>query len=437
VRLYSPSNTTTNRYGVTSSLIWDINESQRVRAGYTYDYGRHRQTGEYSTLNADGDPTDVFGGREGFGPRFTTPFGDIFQKRDRSSIASLSQFSAEYRGDFADDMFTVVIGVRIPEFERELLQRCYSQAGSTSSTQWCTDSAPDGAAATPGFVWFDRNGNGTQQSNEIFAPPFETTVTYDDVLPNVGFVYRPAEDHQIFLSYAEGLSAPRTDDLYGGNTVAEVHRVEPETSQAYDLGYRYQTSNLLAGVTVWYNQFQNRIIRSVDPDDPTFAIARNVGEVDLWGAELQVGFQPTEALTLYASAAYSDSELQNNLPGTTVGAGNVLPGQADWTFAARAEYEIGPFTFGLQGKHVGERFANDANTEVAPDYNVVDFDARWDLGDMLRNERTYLQLNVTNLFDENYLGTISPGTVVAGGFPSALYSLGAPRTVTLTLRTQF
>ncbi|MEZ5960511.1 MAG: TonB-dependent receptor [Hyphomonadaceae bacterium] len=454
VLLYSPSNTTTNRYGITSSLIWDINDNQRVRVGYTYDYGRHRQTGEYSTLNAMGDPSDVFGGREGFGPRFINNYGDIFQKRDRSSIASLSQWSAEYRGDFMDDRFTMVVGVRIPEFERELLQRCFAQAGSTSSTQFCTDSTPDVAPlldpniglVSAGFVWFDLDGDGRidsgssdpdplrRQSLEVYAAPFTATVNYSDVLPNVGFVYRPAENHQFFLSYAEGLSAPRTDDLYGGNTVTELQRVEPETSQAYDLGYRYQAGNMLAGATLWYNQFQNRIIRSVDPDDPTFAISRNVGAVDLWGAEIQAGWQPTEALTLYGSASYVMSELQNNLPGQVVGAGNELPGQANWTYAARAEYEMGPFTFGLQGKYVGERYANDFNSEVAPDYTVVDFDARWDLGTMLRNENTYLQLNVTNLLDEEYLGAITFFGVNNG---TGSYALGAPQTVTLTLRAQF
>lgn len=445
VLLYAPSNTTTNRYGITSSLIWDISETQSLRVGYTYDYGRHRQTGEYSTLDSSGNPTDVFGGRQGFGTSFTNAYGDVFQKRDRSSIASLSQWSAEYRGDFMDDRLTVVAGVRIPEFERELLQRCFAPAGSTSSTQFCTDRATDtpsspaqAALVAPGFVWFDLNGNGTVQNsgsgNEVFAPPFATTVSYSDVLPNVGFTYRPAENHQFFLSYAEGLSAPRTDDLYGGNTIAETQRVEPETSQAYDLGYRYQAGSILAGATLWYNQFQNRIIRSVDPDDPTFAIARNVGAVDLWGAELQVGWEASDALTLYGSASYVMSELQNNLPGQTQGRGNELPGQANWTYAARAEYEIGALTFGLQGKFVGERFANDFNTEVAPEYTVFDFDARWDLGTLLRNDRTYLQLNVSNLFDEQYLGAISFFGVNSG---TGSYSLGAPQTMTLTLRAEF
>lgn len=441
VRLYSPSNTTTNRYGVTSSLIWDLNPTNQIRVGYTYDYGRHRQTGEYAMFDASGDPRDVFGGREGFGTPILTADGRIFQKRDRSSIASLNQWSAEYRGDFMDDALTVVVGLRAPEFERELNQRCHSVAGSTSSTQYCTTQTPDIPNAVsdptglvaPGFVWFDNNGNGVVSASEVYAPPFQADVSYDDVLPNVGVVYRPAEDHQIFVSYAGGLSAPRTDDLYGGNTVDELRRVEPETSQAYDLGWRYNTGSLIASAGLWYNQFQNRIIRSVDPDDPTFAIARNVGDVDLWGADAQIGFQPMEALTLYGSLAYQQSELQSNLPGQTVGAGNAIPGSAEWTFAARAEYAFGAFTLGVQGKHVGERFANDFNTEVAPEFTLVDLDMRYDLSETLGNERTYLQLNVTNLFDEEYLSTISTGANGGTGF----YGLGAPQTVTLTLRAEF
>ena len=436
VRLYAPSNTTTNRYGVTTSLIWDINPTNQLRVGYTYDYGRHRQTGEYGLLDANGDPRDVFGGREGFGQPIFTSDGRIFQKRDRSSIASLSQWSAEYRGDFMEDRLTLVLGVRAPEFERELDQRCFALGGNTSSTQYCTAQTPTlvDPLEPDGFVYFDVNGNTVQDGNEpTYSQPFEANVQYDDVLPNIGVIFRPADNHQLYFSYAEGLSAPRTDDLYGGNTPDEVQRVQPETSQAYDLGWRYQTDRLILGLGAWYNQFQNRIIRSVDPNDPTFAIARNVGDVDLWGADAQVGYQATESLMLYGSLAWMQSELQDNLPGQVVGEGLAIPGNAEWTFAARAEYSAGPFTFGVQGKHVGERFANDFNTEVAPDFTLVDLDVRYDLGRMLGNERTYLQLNVTNLFDEEYLSTISTGVNGGTGF----YSLGAPQTLTVTLRAEF
>ncbi|MBC7768429.1 MAG: TonB-dependent receptor [Phycisphaerales bacterium] len=431
VRLYSPSNTNTYRYGAISSLIWDVNDHHRVRFGYTYDMGRHRQTGEFGYLRANGDPENEFGGDLG-APIFNGD-GEIFQKRDRSSIATLNQLSAEWRGDFANDTVTVVLGLRAPQFERDLDQNCFAAKGSTSSTQYCTTQTPDTPGAldpnlglvSGGFVWFDNNGNGTVQTNEIYAPPFEASVEYDDVLPNFGITFRPMDGHQVFFSYAEGISSPRTDDLYSGITVAQLGDVQLETTSAYDVGYRYQNSTLLASATVWYNQFENRIERSADPSDPSLFFSRNVGAVDLWGAEAAIGFQASDALFLYGAASWTDSEVQSS--------GAVVVDTPDWTFTARGEYEIGPVTLGAQASYVGERFANDANTEIAEAYTTVDLDARYSLGQAFGGEETFVQLNVINLFDEEYFGQLSSGT----GSGAGLYNLGAPQTVMVSLRTQF
>lgn len=441
VQLYSPSNTRTYRYGVTSSLIWDLNDDHRLRVGYTYDYGRHRQTGEYSPMDSNGDPSDVFGGRDGFGTSFNTAQGVVFQKRDRSSIASLSQFNLEYRGDFMDDTIGLVLGVRAPVFTRELNQNCYSVKGSTSSTQFCTTRASIASPTSPGFRRFDFNGDGDVLDNisgvfnetTDYAPPFAAEVEYDAILPNIGLSWRPIENHQFFLSYAEGLSAPRTDDLYGGILVSQLSTVEPESTQSIDLGWRFQGDRLLTAATLWHTNFENRIVRSQDPTDPTVSFARNVGEVVLWGADAQVGYEVSDAFNLYGSIAYTSSELQDNLPQQVVGQGLALVDTPEWTAAVRGEYEIGSFTIGAQAKWVDERFSNDFNTEVTPSYTTVDLDLRYDLGTLFRNENTYVQFNVINLFDESYIGTISSGTNNGTGF----FALGAPRTMMLTIAAEF
>jgi iron complex outermembrane receptor protein len=345
----------------------------------------------------------------------------------------LEQWSAEYRGDFLNDALTVIVGLRAPTFTRDLDQHCYSAKGNSSSTQYCTTQDadtpglgdPNLSLLNGGFTWFDNNGNGTIQTNEIYAPPFKASVQYDDVLPNFGVVYRPAEGHQIFFSYAEGFSDPRTDDLYSGITVAQLGDAQPETTTAYDLGYRYQGSNILFSSTVWFNHFKNRIERSQDPLDPTLFYSRNVGEVDLWGFDAAAGWQVTDALFLYGAASYTDSELKST--------GAQVVDTPDWTFRARGEYEIGPFTIGAQARYIGERQGNDANTaaEVAPSYTIVDLDARWAI--VSGDHDTYLQLNVINLFDEEYLAQMSSGT----GTGAALYNLGAPRAIMLALRTEF
>lgn len=439
VRLYSPSNTNTIRYNILSSLIWDITEGQRLIFGVTYDTGRHRQTGEYSLLDAQGNPGNVFGGKPGEGGQaILTLAGATFQKRDRLSIATLEQFSVRYIGDFLNDMLTLDIGVRAPHFERELDQRCYTGAGSSSDPTCATGFVPAGVA------------------------PFQATVEYDDVLPSVGIVFRPGESHQIFASYSEGLSAPRTDDLYNGLSLAQLDLVEPETSQAYDLGYRFQSDRLMLSTQVWYNQFQNRIVRVFDQVEG-INISRNIGDVDLWGWELEAGVQVTDAFTAYLSTAYTGSEVQSNLPAVytppnpdepylVATAGKELVETPEWTFATRLEYEAGPFTIGVQGKYVGERWVTDVNDLASDAYTTVDLDLRWDFGAVLGTDRTYLQLNVSNLFDERYYGNLSTQicSVNPAGVPPAnafdcesgvigtpRFNLGAPRTWMLSLRTQF
>lgn len=408
VRLYSPSNTNTIRYTASTSLIWDVNDTNRIIFGYTYDTGRHRQTGEFGYLDDNGDPESVWGGKdEQGGNQIFDVAGNVFQKRDRLSIATLSQPSVRYVGDFANDSITLDIGVRAPTFTRELDQRCWAALGSTSDPTCGYD---------PGGTTID---------------PFETEVEWDDVLANVGVSWRPADGHQIFVSYAETISAPRTDDLYSGIQPDDLQdSVEPETAQSFDVGYRYQTGALILSTGAFFSQFENRIVRSYD-EVLDISIARNVGAVDIWGAEAQAGYQLSDAFSIYASAAYLDSEVQDDLevsPGVfQPTGGKQLVETPDWTFSARGEYETGPFRFGAQARYVGERWRTDVNDLAADSYTVVDIDANWDI-----LESTSLQLNVTNLFDEDYQSSLSTATT---GTPN--YMIGAPRTFLMSVRTQF
>lgn len=410
VRLYSPSNTNTLRYTLSTSLIWDINETNRVIFGYTYDTGRHRQTGEYGLLDANGDPLSVWGGKDGEGEgEILTLAGQVFQKRDRLSVATLSQPSVRYIGDFFNDRLTLDVGIRAPEFTRDLNQRCWAPISSTSDPVCNFD---------PGL------GNDVN--------PFRVTVDYSDVLPNVGLVYRPTEGHQFYLAYAETLSAPRTDDLYSGVQPANIQNsVEPETSRNYDIGYRFNSDRLLFSVGAFYNEFDNFIVRSFDPNTGE-TYSRNVGAVNRWGGEAQLGVQFTEAFSLISTAAFNDSEVQSNLPGTTVGtffatAGKQVVETPEWTFTNRFEYDGGNFQLGLQQRFVGDRWRTDINDLKAPEYTVFDFDASWDV-----LENTSLRFNVVNLFDQDYIGSMSTANT---GTPS--YNIGAPRTMWLTVRTEF
>lgn len=452
VSLYTPNTTNTRRWGVTSSLIWDVNDQHRVRLAYTGDWAHHRQTGDFGFLDANGNPEDVFGGKDGYGRRVQGVAGaGNLRGRDRESQAILNQFAAEYRGLFFDNALTLNVGLRAPRFQRDLDQHCYTQNGT--GTVRCTNETPTPLA----------NGNVTlpSQGATEYIPPFQATLKFDDVLPNIGASWRFGEHMSVYASFAQGLSAPRTDNVYTvkrGPTPTEIlfTSVQPETTDAYDLGFRYQADGVIGSVALWQNNYQNRIVSAFDEELGIF-VDRNVGDVDMRGVDMQLGAELFDGFTMYGSASYIESELLSNTPlgasptNVLLTAGASVVETPDWTYAVRADWDVTDWlSVGLQGKYVGSRFSTDVNDQSVPEYTVVDFDARLDL-DFLNIENSYLQFNVTNLLDEEYLGGISsqtnalaivdtdPGTAgnQTRGANLPTYALGAPRTVQVTLRYEF
>ena len=458
VRFYTPNNTNTHRLGLTASLIWDITDQHRVRVAYTFDRAHHRQTGEWGFLEADGNPQSPFSGRN------ATPVLDAnglqFQQRDRTSIALLHQLAGQYIGRFFDDRLRVEVGLRLPFFKRDLETFCPIEAAGAGFA-YCTSQPilARGAATTTVVPAGTPNNSipifvnvGDAALPAAYRPvyaPFAADYSFNPVLPNLGFVYDFGNGFSAFASYARGFSAPRTDNLYR----APIVTVDPETTNAYDLGVRYTRRNIQAQATLWKIDYANRIVTSFNPDQG-ISIDRNVGSVETWGFDGSFAWQPIPEVSLLAIASYNHSRLQENVqigsfpagvtscnPLPTVGAGLIseaicartagkrVTETPDWQFGGRAQVYLGPLTVGLQAKWVDERYATDDNSILVDDYTTVDLDARFDL-EVIGIPESYVQFNATNLFGGNYFGNIST-QINAAGNPN--FSIGAPRTFMLTL----
>jgi len=427
IRLYRPNNTNTNRYGVNASLIYEINTSNRVRIAYTRDDARHRQTGEFTFLDANGNTTNVFGGRNG--TPILTLDGAVFQTRDRKSVAVLDQFAGEYRGQFFKDMVTVSLGVRAPYFRRELNQFCNT--------------------TTAGFAYCSAQAQSTISPANNARGLFNATVKYDKILPNVGISLMPAEGHMIFGGYSQNLSSPRTDDLYD----VQIVNAQPETTELFEVGYRYQHGPVLGSIGAYTSRFDNRIVRAFD-QDLGINIARNVGSVRFKGFDGQVGYEVVRGVELYGTYSYTETKLLNDLilGRNAAGVATILPIKGKQLvetpkhqFGLRASYRGENVSAGVELKRVGNRYATDVNDEIAEAYTVVNLNARYKL-DELGLRGSYIQFNWSNVLNEHYLGNISSqtnatniiasnGNTITAGFPT--YSVGAPSTIQAALRLAF
>jgi iron complex outermembrane receptor protein len=465
---YSASETQTYRYGLTSSLLYDLNEQNHFQLSYTYDLGRHRQTGEFTSVDPlTGAPADVFGGRPGYGRQIGSADGVAIRARDRYSIALLNQISANYIGKFLDDKLHINLGVRAPYFTRKLDQHCYTFNGTSAhcdsidpakvQAAFNTDQAanrPQGATATAlttmlGSSNISTGLNGTPN----FKFPFKQTFNFNKLLPNAGITYRLNEQHLFYASYATGFSAPKTDDLYVSSTI----NIQPETSDNYAIGYRYQARNLNLSVNLYDTEYKNRIVQSIDPNDPTLSIDRNVGDARVDGVDFELGWTPLEHLHFYGSANFNQSELKSNVPVQATVSGVILqlalPTKGkelvltpDHTFSSRISYDLGPLRVGAQAKYVGSRFISDTNDLKIGSYTTVGFDARLTLPYL--DKRAYVQINVQNLFNKYYVSRsttfnsganipfpANPAVSFFGSTPS--YNIGAPSTFYLTVGATF
>lgn len=439
VRLFRPNNTNTNRIGVSSSLIWKFADSQSVRLAYTFDRAKHRQTGEVGYIKTDGsfEPESVFAGKSaGIGGRqVTLPDGTILRRRDRASVALLNQLAVEYRGRFLEERALFNAGIRLPFFKRDLNNFCYQRdtfnAFCTTQTGTPVTGTNDGTGRP--LVTFPASGPLNTSAAFRYGQPRSFQRKYDKFLPNVGLSYDFTGDTTAFASFAQTLSAPRTDDLYDQILIDPG----PETASAIDLGVRHQGQMISAMAAVFFNNFSNRIERVLD-EAAGISFSANVGDVKLWGIDGEIGFKPIETVSFYASASYIKSTIQDNIPNTVAGQpplatqGKSLYETPKLQGGLRASWDAFEFlSFGAQGKFVGKRWTNLVNTEQFPGYSLWDLDARFKL-EPFGLGNTYIQGNIRNLFDKRYLADIT--TNLTG---TALAQPGYRRTYIVTLHAEF
>ncbi|MBU1375765.1 MAG: TonB-dependent receptor [Alphaproteobacteria bacterium] len=432
VYLYRPNTTNTRRYSVTSSLIWKFADNQSVRAAYTFDRAKHRQTGDFGYVGQDGTPENPFAGKDGEGRAVVLPDGTNLRRRDRYSVAMLNQVSVEYRGRFMEDKLLVNVGVRAPFFKRDLNNYCYQQ---NTFNALCTTTTPTPVAGTNDgtgkpLVTFPQSALNSSAALR-YGNPRSFTRKYDDVLPNLGASYNFTDALSVYASYAETISVPRTDDLYDQVLVDP----KPETSNSYDLGVRYQAGGLLVSAGIYQTDFKNRIERVLD-EPSGVAFSQNVGDVRNKGFDAQIGFKPTDNLSVYASYSYISAKFRDDIPNAVAG---ILPTKGNQTYdqpknmgSVRVQWEpIEMLSLGVQGKFTGDRYTNLVNTEKFNGYTLWDLDARVKL-DQFGLKNTYLQGNIRNLFNERYLGDMTPNLT-----GTALGQPGYNRTFILTLHVEY
>lgn len=151
----------------------------------------------------------------------------------------------------------------------------------------------------------------------LYFPPYTATYgkTWKDFTPKASLTYKPSDDILLFATYSEGFRAGGYS--LEGRTAAEASApLEPEYAKNYELGLksRFLDNRLQFNVQGFFVTYKDLQARSYDTALNAF-VSSNVGDMEVYGAEVETLFQVTDHLRLGVNYAYTHGRITRDNQG--------------------------------------------------------------------------------------------------------------------------
>lgn len=334
--------------------------------------------------------------------------------------------------------------------------------------------AQDSLDLVPGLLRIDAGLNWLTIRYKVKSPlEYAARLSFSqhsDINPKLGFTLTPARRIEIYGGYAKNFAGIPEDAFLGSTAVISPDTLDPIQSENFDIGIRYTTHHLAFSAQAYSVDLKNNI--GIVPNDPTVTDpdeiirgnvatrAANILGQRTRGIEL-TGIGDLGLLDFYASYSYQDARHDDPAIGSAdrarLAAVGVIGGARVRNIPRHSAYgEIGlkpvdGLRVQANARYVGRRVGghiiangsyDEIGTETIPSYTVISAGASYALKDTGPFSGLTLQLNVDNLFDKTYIGSVSSSTATQPEYslPAITldrYFLGAPRTYTVSLRAKF
>ncbi len=283
----------------------------------------------------------------------------------------------------------------------------YAEAFSASVYLFDTVALTEWLDVTGGFRWdhFDldyttRGEDGTSHLNRV------------DNMPSgrAAVVLKPVENASVYFGYGtsfnpagEGLSLSSG----GGRGGATNFELEPEESQTFELGTKWDVLDQRLSLSAALFQTDKTNARTIDPADPDQLTVLD-GEQRVQGFELGISGDILPWWHVYGGYTYLDSEVTSSKDPAEVG--KTLAHTPQNSFSLWTQIDLpGGFFVGGGPQFVDDRFSNTANNRTAPSYLLWDAAIGYQV-----NESLTLRLNVQNAGDEDYIDRVGGGHFIPG-----------------------
>jgi len=235
----------------------------------------------------------------------------------------------------------------------------------------------------------------------------------EEVSPRLGVIFKPVENVSAYGSYSESF-LPRSGEQFA-NINGNNHVLDPNTFSNLEGGVRWDIFPDLSLRTALF-EIEQSSPQVADNDPATFDVIDTVTN----GFEAELTGAVTDRWFVSTGYTYLDAEQVNRMGPTGLRPQEV----PEHMFSIWNQYQATDrLGLGLGVIFQDERFANNGNTSIMPDYTRVDAAVFYQLSDTYR-----IQVNVENLLDTVY-------------FPHShsthQVSVGAPINAAISLRGTF
>jgi iron complex outermembrane receptor protein len=262
--------------------------------------------------------------------------------------------------------------------------------------------------------------------------------------PSVGVNLALGGNAEMFASFTQSTRAfasattpgPFSTNQTGFNAI--VNTLKPETSDTYEVGARYNSGAFNGVIGAYLVNFHDRLLSAAS--GPSIvgspSVLQNVGAVRSVGFEAVGDLKLGSGFGLFASYSYTDATYRNdvfNLSGTLLAAikGKTVVDSPKHMLRGELTYDQGALFGRIGVNYMSERFFTYTNDRSVPARTIVDASIGYRV-----TEDIEVQVNATNLFDTQYLGTINSGGTGNSGDRQTLL-VGAPQQFFVTLKAGF
>lgn len=241
-------------------------------------------------------------------------------------------------------------------------------------------------------------------------------------------VYHPSDRYTLRFSAGNAFNTPTSYELYKkffytSYAVLGNPNLEPEKVRAYDLGVNYE---LAENTSLTLTYFDNRMTEYIYSRQLTgsevealnakygttyatgtvhssMSMKDNIGKAKSEGFELSINQRLAKHISLPVNYTYTKARVLAN-PGEPLTIGKRLPDVPTRSFNIGMIYDRAPLSASLTYRHVGKRYSEDDNSDVAEGYfgchdkfSVVDLKISYKIKDDI-----LLSVTGDNIFDEEY-----------------------------------